>query len=249
MGSVLLWLTAAVASALMPAGGRPVESAAAQDVLAQSRAAYAALTSYVDTGTLVHEFGSATDPSREQHTFRTSFRKPRHFLFDFLKGGRPDGERVVVWSDDEAFHSWWSATGVEGNYPRGQGTTAFVATTPQTLGSSVLIAPLLFQGAGLVGTLEELGDVEVNGTETVGGRTCHRLVGVARSRYATGREVNVRRTTVWIDTESLLVRKVFEDTPRGTSPVLVSRRTMTFVPQANPTLDDSRFRFVPPAPK
>jgi hypothetical protein len=51
--------------------------------------------------------------------------------------------------------------------------------------------------------------------------------------------------TVWIDAQTLLVRRVFEDTAEGTGSD-ANRFTTTFEPQANPTLDDARFAFTPP---
>jgi outer membrane lipoprotein-sorting protein len=223
-------------------GSSPSE---ADDVLARSRATYAALKSYSDSGRVDYEYGPAAAPLRERYTFTTLFRAPRHLLFDFTKGS--PGGRFVVWGDGEVFHSWWAATGVEDTYPRGKGATAFVISTQPTAGSSVVISPLLFPGAGLIGTLEELADTTVEGTEMIDGHTCHKLVGVARSRYGSGNETNVRRTIVWIDAETLLVRRVFEDAPRGTASGIVARKTTTFEPKANPVLDEARFRFTPPA--
>jgi len=49
-----------------------------------------------------------------------------------------------------------------------------------------------------------------------------------------------------VDVETQLVRQVQEDTPRGVPAGTVLRITTTFEPQANPTLDDARFRFTPP---
>ena len=220
---------------------------ASEDVLARSRAMYASLKSYSDTGEVLYEYGGSASPGRDRHTFRTYFRSPRHFFFEFTKGAKPGGARLVVWGDGEAFHTWWSTTGVENTYPRGTGRTAFTSSAYTTAGSVVQISPFLFPGAGLVGTLEEFESSAVDSTEIVDGRMCHKLSGVARSRYISGHETNVRRTSVWIDVESLLVRKVFEDTPRGTPAGNVSRVTTSFEPQANPSLDDSRFRFTPPS--
>jgi hypothetical protein len=42
------------------------------------------------------------------------------------------------------------------------------------------------------------------------------------------------------------VRKIFEDTPNGTGGGITSSITTTFEPQANPTLEDGRFRFTVP---
>jgi outer membrane lipoprotein-sorting protein len=110
----------------------------------------------------------------------------------------------------------------------------------------VQVAPLLFPKAGLVGTLIEFGDASEDGIEKVGGRPCHKLVGVAQDQYgATGKVVNVRKTIVWIDVETLLIRKVSEE-PRDTPPGRVNRTTTTFEPHANPALDDAKFRFTVP---
>jgi hypothetical protein len=109
------------------------------------------------------------------------------------------------------------------------------------------IASVLWPDARLVSVLTEFGDAIAAGTEAVDGRPCHKLVGIAKSTYGqTGREVNARKVTVWVDVETLLVRKVFEDTPSGSARSSVSRTTTTFRPHANPALGDSVFRFTPP---
>ena len=220
-------------------------SLSAMDLLAQSRAAYAALQSYADTGSVVNEYG--TDPAhplKERHRFRTYFRRPRSFLFDFLKLG---GDRYVVWSDDRAIHSWWKTTGVQYDYPKGQGAGAFSGGAAQTKGSLVMSPPLLFAGAGLVGTMTQFGDAEDDGKEAVDGHDCIRLAGVARDVYPSGKEVNVRKVIVWIDVKTMLVRRVFEDTPRGSMANAVNRYTTTVDPQLNPKLDDAAFTFTPPS--
>lgn len=216
----------------------------AADVLAQSRAAYAALQSYADSGSVVNEFGSGpAHPMTERHRFRTLFRRPRSFFFDFMKLG---GDRYVVWSDDQAFHSWWKTTGIQYDYPKGQGAGAFSGGAAQTKGSLVVIPPLLFTGAGLVGTMTQFTDAEDDGREAVDGHDCVRLVGVAKDVYPSGKEVNVRKVIVWLDAKSLLVRRVFEDTPRGSMANAVNRYITTVDPQVNPKLDDGVFTFTPP---
>ena len=57
---------------------------------------------------------------------------------------------------------------------------------------------------------------------------------------------NVRQVTVWLDSESLLVRKVFEDTPKGYPTNAFLRLTITLEPQASPQLEDANFRFTVP---
>lgn len=236
----------AAAAAALPGFAARVRPPMAEDILARSRATYAALESYADSGTVLLELGPANGIVRERHSFHTYYRAPRAFLFDFTKSGNVD--RFVVWSDDQAFHTWWKTTGVAENYPKGQGTAAFVTGTVPTASSLTQIAPLLFSSAGLAGTLTELGDATAAGTEKVDGHPCYKLTGVAKSVYKnTGHETNFRRTTVWIDSASLLVRRILEE-PRGTPPGTVDRRTTTFSPHANPALAEASFRFTPPQP-
>jgi outer membrane lipoprotein-sorting protein len=83
-------------------------------------------------------------------------------------------------------------------------------------------------------------------TEVLNGVRVHKLVGEVTLTYATGLGGHARPTTIWIDAQTLLVRKIVEDTPAGSPQGSVSRVTTTFQPQANPQLGDSLFRFAVP---
>ncbi len=231
---------------LLAAAGRtpPARRAPGGDILARVKATYAALKSYADTGQVDVEYGQARNPSHERHTFRTLYRAPRLFRFEYIK--QQDADRLVLWSDLDTFNSWWRSAGTTATYGKGQGTMAFLLAESSTYHSVTQLAPLIFAGSGLTSALTEFGDATDAGLDTLAGHPCHKLVGVAQSTYGkTGRVVNRRRTTVWVDAESYLVRRVFEDSPEGTAVTLVSRVTTTFTPHANPTLDDDRFRFTP----
>lgn len=243
MNDVRVAVAAAVCSSL--AWGHFAQGgASAQDVLTKSQAAYASLQSYSDTGTVDTEFGPPNGLLREHHTFTTLFRAPRHFLFDFVKEDKAD--RFVVWADDEAFHTWWQATGAAEAYAKGQGGGAFVAGGQPTLNSLMILSPWLFPQGDLTGALTEFGDATLAGTEPINGHPCYKLSGVGKSVYRqSGHVVNVRKMTVWIDTQTLLVRRVFEDTADDTG-AYANRFTTTFEPQANPPLADARFAFTPP---
>ena len=223
----------------------PSRPSGAEDVLTRSRALYASLRSYADTGSMTSEYGPKGAVITEHHTFKTFYRAPRSFYFEFNKDAGTD--RFVVWSDATAFRTWWAATGVTDTYAPGSGTEAFAIGAVPTANTITNIPPLLFSTAGLAGTLTELRDASVTGTESISGHTCQKVSGVAKSVYgATGNEVNVRKVTVWVDAETALVRRIVEDSsgvPAGNT----SRSTVTYEPQANPTLDDSKFRFTAPS--
>lgn len=218
------------------------------NALERSRAAYAALRSYSDTGTVTTEDILPGAPAIiEHHTFLTFYRAPRQYLFDFKKDEQAGGERFVIWCEGADFNTWWSTTGVHEKYEKGRGEFAFATASEPTKGSSMLIAPLLFTQANLQGPLVSLKEPKVIGTENVGGHACQKITAVMSLAYSdSGQTAEERSVTLWIDTETLLVRKLFEDTPRGSMEGLVSRVTTTLEPQLNPTLDDVSFRFVPP---
>lgn len=214
-----------------------------ETVLERTRAAYAALKSYADTGTLVNEYGSAATPTVEKHRFTTRLRRPRHYFFDFREDAAAGAEQLVIWSDAETFRSWWSTTGVIGVYPKGRGAAAFSLTSFPMRGASLYLAPLLFPEAGLQGPLSVLSDIVSDGEDTIGGHKCLRLKGMQQQAYQTGHRSSPRRTTVWIDAKTYLVRKIVEDTPSDARPGTVQRNVITFEPLIDPPLTDAQFGF------
>ena len=207
------------------------------DILERCRAKYASLKSYLDTGTVTTQYHSTV----EQHPFTTYYRAPRYFFLEFRKNPKESKERYVIWcADGEDFQAWWSTTGNASHY--GRNPSVFALASYPTKGSALQIPPLLFPKAAMQGPISGLTKYRLDGTEDVNGRPCYKLVGELALAYTTGAVTNAHPTTVWIDVETLLVRKVFEDTSTAGS---VSTTTTTFEPQANPDLDDSHFRFTP----
>jgi len=217
------------------------------DLLELSRAKYAALKTYSDTGTVKTELvlaGNTDPPTVETHTFTTFYRAPRQYFFEFKKDPNVGDERFVIWADNEDFNTWWSATKVHDTYPKGQGTEAFALGAFPTKNSDMQLAPLLFAQAGMHGPLTDLKILRSDDDEQVNGHRCHKIVGEVGLAYGTGTVTNIRPTTIWVDAESMLIRKVLEDTPKGEPGV--DRVTTTFDPQADAKIDDAHFRFSPP---
>jgi outer membrane lipoprotein-sorting protein len=214
---------------------------AADDVLQRSRTVYAELKSYADTGTVVNEYG--TD-STDRHTFLTRFtRAPRHFYLEFNKQG---GDRFVIWGDPDAFHTWWKTTGDRYDYPNPNNAPAISQSGRPTGATANKIPTLLYAKAPLLSDFANVSDAAVDGSEEVGGHRCARVLGTTRDVYgATGKEVNVRKITLWIDSESLLIRKVIEEWKA--MPGQRNRTITTYEPQANPAIDEAKFAFSPPA--
>ena len=156
-----------------------------EDVLAKSRAAYAALTSYADSGTVAEESNGFTTHS----TFRLRFsRKPHQLLIDsrlieslYQNGHRvPLNRHVVLWLENGDLQTWRGATQEHETYPAagGQQVNALKHATLSTAGISVLMPSLLYTRAGMVSSVHATEEAEADGFETVSGRRCYRMRGV-----------------------------------------------------------------------
>ena len=232
----------------------PAPAFDAEDVLAKTRAAYAALRSYADSGTVLDETTGFTDRS----TFRTLFiRDPRYLLIDYTAvaseytGGHrlPLGHRIVVWMENGELQTWISTTQAHETYPAdgGQQVNALSSTGYRTAGISVLIPSHLYSKSGLASAVHATEEAEADGFETVNGRRCFRILGVERWRYPSGRETGVRPITIWVDAETYLIHKILQDTPKGMPRGSISRRITTLKHQTNPKLDPAQVRFTVPA--
>jgi outer membrane lipoprotein-sorting protein len=236
----------------------PLGRAAAEDLLAKSMAAYDKLTSYADSGTATRETSGELDVGH----FRTYLRRPPlSFYFEWgrrvqISTKRPadslslGGKRQVFWlvNGDLQIYIKDGASAQHRTYPRETSNqpAALAGAKAGTMETITLIPSLLFGKANLVGPIQEIAEISLAGTEDVAGHHCHKLVGIAQSVYPSGAVTNVRPITVWIDTETLLVRKVFTDTPKGWDLNSVSRFTYTLDPVPNPKLDDATFQFTVP---
>jgi len=249
----------ALALAVWTATATPATSGAearrtAEDLLAQSMAAYAKLTSYADSGTGTFE----TEGTRDIGHFRTSFRRPNNFYFEWGRRVHTSlnpadslplpGKQRVFWMQNGDLQTYDKEGGVHQTYPAATSNqpAALTGAKAGTMEAITLIPSLLFPKANLVGPLQEIAEISLAGMEVVGGRRCHKLVGIARSIYPSGAITNVRPIAVWIDSETLLIRKVFTDTPKGTGANVIMRLTYMVYPTLNPTLDDARFQFTVP---
>lgn len=235
-------------------GSGPAPAFDADDVLAKTRAAYAALQSYADSGTVLEESSGFTDRS----TFRTLFtREPRNLLIEYravvseYKNGHrvPLNTHIVLWMENGELQTWNSRTSAHEIYPAdgGQQVNALKSSSYGTVGMSVLIPSHLYGKSGLASAVHATEEATADGFETINGRRCFRVLGVERWRYPSGQETGVRAITLWIDAETYLLHKVLEDTPKGMPRGSVSRRIVTIHPKANPKLEPALFRFAVPA--
>jgi len=248
-------LAALATTATPPTSGAAARNAA-EDLLAKSVAAYAALTSYADSGTVIEQY----DDTRSVGHIRTYYRRqPKSFYFEWGRrvyfGTKSASDslpmprkQLVFWLVNGDLQQFDREGATHRTYPAGTSNqpAALASTKATTMEAITLIPSLLFQKANLVGPLQEIAEISLAGDEDVGGHRCHKLVGIAQSVYPSGAVTNVRPITVWIDAQTLLVRKVFTDTPKNYGMNSIHRFTYTLDPILNPALDESKFQFTVP---
>jgi hypothetical protein len=225
----------------------------AEDALQRSFAAYAALTAYADSGTVVDDAGGFKD----KYTFRTYFtRQPRNLFLDFsmIESEYTSGYKIksdyemLIWMENGLLQTYLRTTQEHETYPEdgGRQVEALKSATYGTKGVSVIVPSLLYTKAGLASVIQATEEATAAGRETVDGRPCLKVMGIERWRYPSGQVTGVRPVTIWIDAETYLIRRIFEDTPKGMLRGAISRRTTTFHPHANPSLDRATFRYTVP---
>ena len=133
----------------------------AEEVLARTYAAYAALNSYADSGTVVDE----SKGFRDRFTFRTlQPREPRNFLLDFRYAGADydngfkiaGGARTVIWMQAGHLQTWNSETQAHDVYPEdgGRQVEAIKGASVGTRGVSVLVPSLIYIKANLASVVQ-----------------------------------------------------------------------------------------------
>jgi hypothetical protein len=235
---------------LAPAGGEAFD---AEDALARSYAAYAALTTYADSGTLVER----TSGFQNKYAFRTYFtRQPRNLFLNFSdieseydNGYKIKGDReTVIWMENGLLQTYDTKTREHETYPEdgGRQVDALKNANYGTKGVSVVVPSLIYTKAGMASVIQATEEATAAGTETIDGRPCLKVMGIERWRYPSGQVTGVRPVTMWIDAETYLIRKIFQDTPKNMARGAIEHRTTTFRPYANPSLDPGRFRYTVP---
>ena len=223
--------------------------------LTKAIAYYATLTSYADSGTIVQEAPGIVDTAKTTLYFRRSTRDlyiELHAVNSVTTATKysidMSANRHVIWmfQGEMATYDFRSRNHQRVNADAGGQVRALQAGSHATQGISVLIPSLLYSQARLPGTISQMEEAIVAGIEEIDKRRCHKVVGVAAEYYPSGQRTNIRPVTIWIDIDTHLIRKVFEDTPANYPAGSYQRKTITLQPQANPAMDDAKFQFKVP---
>lgn len=211
------------------------------DALTPLRERYTTLQTYADTGTVLFEQKWDAISVTESGKFTTLYRAPRNFLFEYAEDPDTGTDRFAIWCDGGDFQSWWATTNQHVIYDGGRGASAFLVAEYPTLSTSMAIPGLIFARADIGGPVAGLADIREAGQVDFDGRQLSRI---EADTIVAGSVSRPQPTTLLIDSQTLLLHKIVEDTPPDF--VGVNRRTTTFRPTADQEVDDNRFSFVVP---
>src|SRR5918993_1199154 len=218
---------AAIAFAASLYSGAPVVGAQAASTLppelTRSIAYYATLTSYADSGTVTVDTGGVVDKARFTSYFR---RASRDLFFDFQSlssvtvntGHSIDmrAYRVVLWMFKGGMQTYQTPTPQplqQVGSDAGAQVRALSGISHATTGAAIMIPSLLYSQARLPSSILQIETATVAGVEPINGRPCHKVTGTAAAYYPSGKRTGIRPVSVWIDTETQLIRRVVENTP------------------------------------
>jgi hypothetical protein len=182
----------------------------ADELIAEVARRYLEIRSYRDQGVVATRFVRGPNSSVPEMTtrkpFRTLFVRPESCRFEFkVEPGRwvstPESawQRSVTWSLGGLTRSWWTLHPHVREHP--SLFNALGANAGISGGSSMRIPSLLMPGAEARSPLSPSPTRILAGFDAIEDVVCHRLE---------DQTAPTRRTTVWIDAETFLVRKVFE---------------------------------------
>lgn len=197
-------LTTASAVALLASRvfGEPSTTAraSAQELLQRMAQTYSSCRSYQDKGTVALTFKAHTPPHIDEWSFRTAFVRPGEFRLDFESGrGR---ETNTIWRHGSTVLAKWSG---ERTVERLDSLSSAVAGATGISSGVAHTVPALLMPEDIGGwRLTELQDVVRLENDRLGEASCLRLRGVG------GEGLPV---TVWLDSETYLIRRIDEELP------------------------------------
>lgn len=242
------WKIAAVSKLSQPAASNPTnfgggymqevgEATDARDILVKTAQAYRTSKSYTDTGTVQTVFQKPSREWTQEMYFRTAYVAPFDFLFELSIDRSGNREtRYLIGHDQGGVAAWFGAKpeltkGITSIYQ------ALDAAAGVSRDASGMIPGLIFPGTNLGGDIVRLTDATRLEDAQIDGYDCFQLRGYRWPN--TGRP-----TTVWIEKENFLIRRVYEEQELKD---VTTKTTWFYTPAVNVPVAEEALRFVEPA--
>jgi thiol-disulfide isomerase/thioredoxin len=205
----------------------------AQAILDAMGQAYAACSSYRDTGTVETTFMDSDGTRVETKTFSTVFVRPDLFRFEYRAGSGAFATRFIVWRSADDVRTWWTLQGEQTGKPLSR---ALAGATGVSSGSAhtvpVLLMPVEVTGASLTTILRDLKRLE---DADVGGVPCYGVRGT----------FGPSRTAVWIDRRTHLLREINTETK---FPDFRTVQVTSYEPFSDVEIDEEALAYAAPGP-
>ncbi|HZH98667.1 MAG TPA: hypothetical protein VEX38_06820 [Fimbriimonadaceae bacterium] len=205
----------------------------AAGVLERTRQAYSNCKTYRDTAEIALVELRHGKPWTIKRRIKTFFSAPDQIRIEHdqeRKSGAPD--LMVLWTENGSYRTWWSL--MPGVHIHRDREPAF-RWAREVMGRGMHIADLLLGGPQADWTAASLaGEPELLPDAKVGGRTCYTVV-----------LPKARRTKIWIDKATFLIRKTHTPLPPQNRHVEV---TSSYSPEVGVALPASAFGFKPGQP-
>ena len=207
----------------------------ARQILGRTEQVYRMSSSYIDSGVVKTVY---TRPEREwtgETRFKTAYVAPYDFRFESRNREIPDLKAdFVAWQDIDSVRAWYNLD------PEMENRTT---TLPDALDTgagisrdtSGLIPGLIITGTKLGGDIVRLDNPTRLDDETIDGADCFQVQGK--------RWPHKGPTRVWIDKESFLIRRVYEE---DELPDATTKTTWYYEPAINVPVDGELLRFAKP---
>lgn len=195
---------------------------------------YASCRSYRDEGMVETVFVREEGEKTDLKPFSTAFIRPDRFRFEYRH--RKDGHdtcQMIVWAGGDAVRKWnWHMKTIE--LKAGLLAGAIAGATGVSGGSARTIPRLLMPSEVRGRSLADLNDLKLVGEAELDGVRCHLVEGIKPSGST---------STIWVDEENKLVRKMV------TSMQFADFRTLTtttYSPQIDVEISPDELSFSPP---
>ena len=233
-----------------------------EEILAAMADRYGGCHSYRDCGKVVTRFIGQSRPYSRIKPFKTAFVRPGQFRFEFRSrhgDAEEDWDRYIIWArGSEVLTRWDVRPGIRRLESLG---LAVAGATGVSGGSSLTVPALLLPDEVGGRSLTELMEVQSLGDELLDGVMCSRLTGrfaprpVDAAQDEEDREDFIRKTgrapehaevsppILWIDRESLLLRRLDERTRFET---FRTEEVTSYGPAVDVAIADDELVFDPP---
>ena len=209
----------------------------ARDILGKTALTYRGSKSYIDTGTVRTVYTTQAGERIGETRFKTAYVAPYDFRFESKMDDFGTVEvSYIAWMDQNGVDTWFSS-----DPERESSITSIQSALDEAAGisrdSSGMIPGLIFPGTKLGGDIVRLTDAVRLEDAQIEGFDCFQVQGFRWPN--TGQP-----TTVWIDKESFLIRRVYEEQELKE---VATKTTWFYKPAINVTVGEEALRFAKPS--